>query len=172
MGWAESLRRETLPEAEKEIYRGVIRQFLGHCRGTGQGVTVASARAFMEEARLAGEVPSGAEAGWKAGLHWYFRAARHPKEAARCGVPPLAAGDWGRTDWEKRLIERLRVLHYQWRTEQTYRGWAWRLARYLEPRPVAEAGGQELGEFLTWLATTQRVSAATQRQALNALVFL
>ena len=69
MGWAESLRRETLPEAGKERDRGVIRQFLRHCHSTGQGVTVASARAFLEKARLAGEVPSGGaqSVGWLRG---------------------------------------------------------------------------------------------------------
>ncbi len=87
-------------------------------------------------------------------------------------VPSLGQADLGRTDWEQRMIRRLRSLHYQWRTEQTYRGWAWRFARFLRDRPVESAGDAEVKEFLSRLATQGRVSASTQRQALNALVFL
>jgi integron integrase len=87
-------------------------------------------------------------------------------------VPSLGREDLGRTEWEQRLVRRLRSLHRQWRTEQTYRGWAWRFAKFLEPRPVESATEADVREFLSWLATEQRVSAATQKQALNALVFL
>jgi integrase len=58
-----------------------------------------------------------------------------------------------------------------WRTEQTYRAWARRFAAFLAPRGVRTARGEEVRAFLTHLATTQRASFATQRQALNALVF-
>src|SRR5438093_1015371 len=77
---------------------------------------------------------------------------------------------------QRRWIQELRTRHYQWRTEQTYRMWARRFARWLEGRRpgrnviLAEEG--EIRDFLSELATRQRVSASTQRQALNALVFL
>jgi integrase len=50
-------------------------------------------------------------------------------------------------------------------------GWAWRLAQYLAPRPLPSVGGAEVRAFLTKLAVEDRVSVATQKQALNALVF-
>jgi integron integrase len=91
-------------------------------------------------------------------------------------VPPAAATDMGGPEWERQLIREVRTRHYQWRTEQTYRMWAGRFARWLaarrdggNPLTAAEA---DLREFLSDLATRQRVSVATQRQALNALVFL
>lgn len=89
-------------------------------------------------------------------------------------LPPPAAGDLGRTEWERRLIEALRTRHYQWRTERTYRDWAWRFERWLEARGgcMEEASAGEMREFLTELATRGRVSASTQKQALNALVFV
>jgi len=39
-------------------------------------------------------------------------------------------------------------------------------------RHPATMGGSEVRSFLTWLATERNVAAATQNQALNALVFL
>lgn len=66
----------------------------------------------------------------------------------------------------------IRVRHYSIRTEKTY--WYWiryfiRFHRMRHPRELAEP---DVAAFLTWLATRRRVAAATQNQALNALVFL
>lgn len=87
--------------------------------------------------------------------------------------PPLAATDLGGPVWEQRLIRVLRERHYEWRTEQAYRMWARRLAERMESfgSNVLAAGEIELREFLSDLATRQRVAVATQKQALNALVF-
>ena len=88
--------------------------------------------------------------------------------------PPLAAGDTGGPVWEQRLIRVLRERHYEWRTEQAYRMWARRFVEWLEARGdrVMGAGETELRGFLSDLATRQRAAVATQKQALNALVFL
>lgn len=90
------------------------------------------------------------------------------------GLPTVAEKDLGETAWEQRLIRELRTRHYQWRTEQTYRMWASRFARWLEVRgqTVETAGEEQVRDFLSDLATRQRGSASTQKQALNALVFL
>jgi Phage integrase, N-terminal SAM-like domain len=97
-----------------------------------------------------------------------------PPAVSRSKEPPLAATDLGGPDWERALIRRLREGNYQWRTEQAYRMWAGRFAVWLKARgcAVAEAGEMEVREFLSDLATRQRVAVATQRQALNALLFL
>jgi len=51
-------------------------------------------------------------------------------------VAHLHQADTGAVAWEQRLIERLRIQHYAWRTEQTYREWAWRLADSVRPRDL------------------------------------
>jgi integron integrase len=86
----------------------------------------------------------------------------------------LAATDLGGPEWERKLIRELRTRHYEWRTEQAYRMWARRFAEWLERRgqSVPAAGEIELRDFLSDLATRQRTAVATQRQALNAIVFL
>ncbi|HRZ84387.1 MAG TPA: integron integrase [Candidatus Hydrogenedentes bacterium] len=104
-------------------------------------------------------------------MNWFFREGQQQRRHAFTGVPSLGRADLGRTDWERRLIERLRVLHLSWRTEQTYRGWAWRLAAFLGTRPMESASGQDVRAFLSHLAAAERVGVATQKQALNALVF-
>jgi integrase len=112
---------------------------------------------------------------WKEALNWFFREGQKPSVSVPIAttrrpppsgevmsdVPPTAAADLGATEWEQRLIRELRSRHYQWRTEQTYRGWAHRFAT-----------NEHIRDFLSDLATRQRVSASTQKQALNALVFV
>lgn len=53
----------------------------------------------------------------------------------------------------------------------TYRQWATRFAEFLRPRSPYAAEGADVAAFLSKLAVEQRASAATQKQALNALVF-
>ncbi|MEL0169197.1 MAG: integron integrase [Pseudomonadaceae bacterium] len=66
----------------------------------------------------------------------------------------------------------IRVNHYSIRTEKTYWYWIRYFLRYRRMRHPLEMGPAEVSEFLTWLAVSRHVAAATQNQALNALVFL
>ena len=90
----------------------------------------------------------------------------------RVAEPPRAAADRGGPDWERDLIGAVRERGLLWRTEQTYREWAARFAKFLAPRSPYAAGAKEVAAFLTTLAVEQRAAPSTQRQALNALVFL
>ncbi len=65
-----------------------------------------------------------------------------------------------------------RVRHYSYRTEQAYVHWVRRFILFHGKRHPAEMGEAEVGAFLTHLAVSREVSASTQNQALNALVFL
>lgn len=69
--------------------------------------------------------------------------------------------------------EVLRYYHYAYRTEQTYCEWIKRYLHYYRyERHPKEMGSPEVERYLSYLATEGKVAAATQRQALNALVFL
>ncbi|MCF6249649.1 MAG: phage integrase N-terminal SAM-like domain-containing protein [Methylococcaceae bacterium] len=67
----------------------------------------------------------------------------------------------------------MRYHHYQYRTEQTYCNWITRYIKFhnclKHPR---EMGELEIESFLSHLASERKVSVSTQRQALNAIVFL
>lgn len=70
------------------------------------------------------------------------------------------------------LKAQIRVRNYSPRTEQAYVQWARRYIRFHKLRHPKELGEPEVSEFLTHLAVKREVSASTQDQALNALVFL
>jgi len=180
--WAEALERLRLPLMAKQQYRLALIRYLQQLRATHQRATIASARAFMETAQTRQRLSASALALWKEALNWFFREggkqsshrAPLPSPGWAGDVPPPAATDLGKTGWERRLIETLRTGHYQWRTEKTYRGWAVRFAHWLEYRGGSVEGCEaaHVRDFLSELATHERISASTQKQALNALVFL
>ncbi len=67
----------------------------------------------------------------------------------------------------------LRYHHYSLSTEKTYCDWISRYIKYHRcKRHPSEMGKREIEDFLSHLATDLKVSASTQRQALNAIVFL
>ena len=164
--WADVLTRAELPASTRQEYRAGIVEYLRFCKRTRQRATIPSARQFMREQESQHRITEALETQWKAGVNWFFRQAHRqpadrgspavaPPSAAPAaaatgtagpvlhGVPTLAAADLGRTEWEARLIRELRGRHYSWRTEQTYRGWAWRFVRWLAPRGQALAAASE-----------------------------
>jgi integron integrase len=76
----------------------------------------------------------------------------------------------------ERLLDQLRrairTLNYSPRTEQAYTQWARRYIRFHRLRHPADMHDRQVIEFLSYLAVERDVSANTQNQALNALVFL
>ena len=68
----------------------------------------------------------------------------------------------------------LRLHHYSIHTERAYLDWIKRYIAFhrMKSRDDLAEGEQKIEAFLTHLAVDQRVAAATQNQAMNALVFL
>ncbi|HBB98232.1 MAG TPA: integron integrase [Blastocatellia bacterium] len=77
---------------------------------------------------------------------------------------------------ERKLLDQVsdvaRFRHLSLRTEETYRSWIKRYILFHHKRHPRELGAQGVRSFLTHLAVTEHVSASTQNQAFNALLFL
>lgn len=80
-------------------------------------------------------------------------------------VPAMAAGvlDGMRV--------RLRERHYSYRTEQTYLDWVRRFLIFARAESADGLGMDDVKAYLEFLALDRRVSAGTQNQAFNALLF-
>jgi integron integrase len=76
----------------------------------------------------------------------------------------------------RRLLDQvrhaLRLKHYSLRTEQAYVSWIKRFIIFHNRQHPLTMGVAEITAFLSDLAIRQKVSASTQNQALNALLFL
>ncbi len=96
-----------------------------------------------------------------------------PGLAERLGVAPdpqpQAPAPHG--DIIHRTRAAIRARHFSPRTEQAYVGW---VSRFLSEAdaPLEKLAEPDITRFLTALAQRHRVSASTQNQALNALLFL
>jgi integron integrase len=90
--------------------------------------------------------------------------------------PPVAPRQEGSQKKAARLLERLRdtcrVRHLSLATERTYADWTVRYVRFHGMQHPEALGPEHVAAFLTYLAVERGVSASTQNQALNALVFL
>ena len=95
--------------------------------------------------------------------------------APRPGPLPIApqCGEGGRIPaWKTAFLTVVRRRHYSYRTEQSYLVWLERFARFCRSDDLQLRGPEEIKAFLDDLALDQRLSASSQRQALNAVVFL
>lgn len=194
--WKEALAHAPIPPVTRERWRRALLSFLRHCKQTRSPATVALIRGYLATSRDAGAREAlrwfyrhaekggradgaGRRSGDGAGAtpeRGSTATLVRPKVGTRPGgrsePPPVAAQDLGGADWERDLIRAARAKGFLWRTEETYRQWGARFAAFLRPRSPDAATAEEVAEFLTALAVQQRASPATQRQALNALVFL
>jgi integron integrase len=88
----------------------------------------------------------------------------------------LASPPTDATATPPRLLDRVRqacrVRHLSRRTEDAYVAWIRRFILFHKKRHPNDMGAEEVSRFLSWLAVSRRVSASTQNQALNALLFL
>ena len=90
-------------------------------------------------------------------------------------IPVRSATIWAARIMAKLLVQvrdAIRTRHYSIRTEDAYVLWAKQFIVFHGKRHPAEMGEAEVGAFLTHLAVERRVAAATQNQALSALLFL
>lgn len=163
--WREILAGDRdLDGVQKERYRRAIGAYLVHLKETKQRASLASAKAYFDGGagdelaregvrwffRAAGKrgersslEPEGRKGGGNSISNDHYPMSSHQGEdvssAATTIIPEQM--DRGTTAWERKLVERLRLGHYQWRTEQTYREWAWKFERWLgAPRGDAEVG--------------------------------
>ena len=77
--------------------------------------------------------------------------------------------------WEqakKKFTDRMRLRHYSYNTEKTYREWIRRFIQYTGLKSPLEAETKHVKKFLVYLAVERKVTSSTQNQAFNALLFL
>jgi integron integrase len=175
--WREVLHNEPFSPEQMRTHEGEIFAFLKHLKQARRRASVASVLEYLQGLEEQGKPTEAA----RAALRWFFLAAAHQAQSGAEQIAPRAEsvpvirieqGDQGGPPWEQRMVTVLRARHLKWRTEEAYRGWARRFAAWLGDKPVEEADGNDIRRYLEHLAVAGKVSASTQRQALNALLFL
>ena len=158
---------------------------LFHDKRHPQEMGVPEVRAFLEDARFSGQTGERVEAAaairflYEVVLqqHWPRGALEGPNENAanRSAGKPKAVYLNGRQPGVKlldRVRNALRAGQYALDTEKTYVDWIKPYIHFHGARHPDEMGALEVEQFPTHLAVERKVAKDTQRQALNALVFL
>ena len=173
--WRAILDLEPLEPHCREQYARAIIRYLAHLRTARERASIDGAKHYLE----AGGGFGSARPGDRDALRWFFlayrrvranspAAAAHPVPVRTAHPMPIPEGTPG---WEADLIRQARLRGFLWNTEQIYRGWLRRFTAAIAPVTPDRAGAAEVRNFLSDLAVRCQVSASTQRQALNALVF-
>jgi integron integrase len=70
------------------------------------------------------------------------------------------------------LTREIQLRHYSPKTLKSYRGWTRRFQTFTQSKDSQALSQQDVVEFLSYLAVEKKVSASSQNQAFNALLFL
>ncbi len=76
--------------------------------------------------------------------------------------------------WEsvyKKLSDEIKVRHYSPKTYKAYSTWAGKFQYFVNNKPLEQLSVEDVKKFLTYLAVEKNVSASSQNQAFNALLF-
>lgn len=71
-----------------------------------------------------------------------------------------------------KLANEIQARHYSRKTLKAYADWSRKFQLYLKHKPPADLTPADVKAYLTYLAVNCKVSASTQNQAFNALLFL
>ena len=76
--------------------------------------------------------------------------------------------------WQEAILkvkECLRIRHYSYSTEKTYIDWIERFGKYTGKENADAITDEDVRNYMAYLAVKQRVSASTQNQGFNAILF-
>ena len=76
------------------------------------------------------------------------------------------------TETHLAFVKTIRVRQMAAKTEKTYEQWIARFLRYCNWQEIDSLGVGNIKNFLEYLADSRKVSASTQKIALNSLIFL
>ncbi len=85
-----------------------------------------------------------------------------------------AASGTAKTQWVTAITEMTAVIktkHYSPKTLRSYSHWVWKFQRFKKDTDPVSLTTEDVKAFLSWLAVSCNVSASSQNQAFNAILF-
>jgi integron integrase len=87
---------------------------------------------------------------------------------------PVEKKEQSALSWQEAILkirECMRVRHYSYSTEKTYIEWIERFGNYTGKGNIFDVSDEDVRKYMAFLAVKQRVSASTQNQGFNAILF-
>lgn len=173
------LKLGSIPEDKIKFYIHWVRRFLKFCNYQLENINTASISQYLDSLEADEKI-----ADWQvkeaadAVILYVEKYLKKPlqqvsplaKDSSETSINPKGAVQWKQTLEEAKNAIRLR--HFSLSTEKTYLGWIARFKTFLKDRDPNSLEANDMKNYLTHLARFARVSASTQNQAFNALLFL
>ncbi len=146
---------ERLSAKQREQWMITLKWYLGYCakHGLDWPGDRDNGRRFWRSAVMERKPEPWQEKQWASAMKWFFENA-------------MAMDDAGR-----QMRRQMRLKHLSYRTEQGYLAWLRRFQAFLNPVNAMAASAEDAVRFFSQLAEVEQVSASTQKQAFNALLF-
>ncbi len=177
----------SLPESRSEHIRLFIEKLRQKNQSLEQQKQAAHALSLFFETQPQKNISSSRYATATEGLHEH--AANIIKVPSNPSVPPFISplsgksrfNNWnclkktGSPEWDRlvsNLAAEIKTRHYSRKTLKAYADWCRHYQRYLQNKSPEELSASDVKIYLTYLAVKCKVSASTQNQAFNALLFL
>ena len=161
---------ELSPGARAEPYRasGIVRGLPGTKLSIPAPPTVEQIRRFLAIVEKWYEAWQIRQARHALQLYSYYLTRMKPRETTP--LPNAGAADWGAA--ESVIMRLMRLQHYSPKTEKSYLFWVRRFRGYVGSKQPRSLTADDLRSFLSHLAVEDKVAAATQKLAFNAVLFL
>ena len=171
------LRSRIADEKHARYFVGWVRRFLGQPAVMPNATPDEALTGFLDALELDGREDWQVEQARKAVTVWLGWRQRAPAANAAPKVVRFPDGSVVAEEALAAMRDTMRVRHYSYRSEQTYLDWARRFFDYLrevgatvEGRPVVTT--ETFRDYISQLATRQKVAASTQNQAFAAILML
>ena len=102
-------------------------------------------------------------------LRYYFYY-QSIKNRTNCNDFIVKSEDWNKLEAETKTVLRLKHLSYS--TEKVYLGWLRKFKAYLNGKAVGDINPNDIRAYLSSLAVERNISASSQNQCFNALLFV
>jgi len=171
--WVEVLEASDLPAHERESFKVTLRWYLSWCHQNSVGCHVESARNFIDWAQGAKQAKDWAVERWKTAIRWFFQTAKQQTGEVNRSLNDTDGErmDAGSED-ERRILSEMRRRGLALRTERSYMRHFRDFMKRGRLRSARDIRAEDLKAYLDYLAMNRAVASSTQKQALNALVFV
>jgi integron integrase len=169
----------TIPDDKTKFYVHWVRRFLKSCNYQLENITTQHVSQYLDSLEADEKIGD-----WQvkqaadAVILYVEKYLKRPLEqltSSEKDSREKSIGQEGSLAWRQTLEEArnaIRLRHYSLSTEKTYLGWIERFKTFMQDRDPHLLESAAMKKYLTHLALHGRVSASTQNQAFNALLFL
>lgn len=178
--WAEVLEGSNLGPKDREGFKVTIRWYLSWCAQHSQGCSAQSARDFVDWAKAEKNANAWMVDRWKGAIRWFFLSAKE-QEGGSHSVREYDDASENDTDAERieagtedeaSVLKVMRRRGMALKTERSYLRWYRDFAKRTDLKSGKDIQAAQLKSYLDYLAMERTVASSTQKQALNALVFI